>query len=479
VLTSWVGDGVQAEARRRFVAAGLPTFDTPTEAVRGFMHLVRHRRNREALMQVPAAAIAEISVDHARVDAILVAARAAGRGWLMAHEALALIGAYGIATPRGELAASPARAAAIAARSDGALALKLVSPDVVHKSDVAGVILNLSGAEAVRAAAETMLRQFTRLAPDARVEGFLVQEMVRRAHAHELIAGISVDPQFGPVVLFGAGGAAVEIVRDTALALPPLNRLLARELMGRTRVFELLQGYRDTPAADLDAVADVLARLAQLAADRGELIELDVNPLVADARGVIALDARIRIDPARTGRGDARFAIRPYPSELVERPEALDGAVLRPIRPEDAGAIDALFARLAPEDIRMRFFAPVKEMPRAMLARLTQIDYDREMALVIETAPGELTGVVRISCDPDNTEAEFAVLVRSDLKGKGRGTLLMQRIIAYARGRGVGEIWGDILRENTGMIALARELDFVIEDVAEAREQVRARLKLG
>jgi RimJ/RimL family protein N-acetyltransferase len=408
LLTSWVGGGVQAAARRRLGAAGLPSFETPDEAVRGFMHLVRHRRNREALMQVPSAAIAEGHVDEDRVAAILDAARAAGRGMLTAPEALELIAAYGIPTPQ---AGTPA--------------------------------------------------------PEAEV-----------LRARGLAAGISRDPQFGPVVRFGTGGAAGEILRDAAFALPPVNRMLARELMSRTRIFALLQGDHGMPAADLDAIADTLIRLARLAGDHAAIVALDIDPLVADAQGVVAHAAHVRLDLARTGRGDAGFAIRPWPSELVERLAQPEGAVLRPIRPEDAAAIEALVARMTPHDRRMRFFAAIGELPRATLARRVQIDYDREMALVIETAPGELVGVVRISCDPDNVEAEFAVLVRSDLKGRGLGTLLMQRIIAHARERGVARLRGDVLRENRGMIALATSLGFTLEDDAQSPEMVHATLRL-
>jgi len=476
ILTCWVGGSAQVEARRRFAVAAVPTFNTPTEAIQGFMHLVGHRRSRQALMEVPPATMASARIDHEAALAVIAAAQTAGREWLMAHEALALLAAYGVPTITSKLASSSAQAAAIAARHDGVFALKLLSPDITHKSDVGGVILNLSGAEAMRKAAEAMLTRVTAAAPSARIDGFLIQEMVRRPGAHELIIGLSVDRQFGPVILFGQGGTGVEVVKDTALALPPLNRVLARELMTRTRVYKLLQGYRDRPAADLEAIVDILTRVAQIAVDHAAVLELDINPLIADASGALALDARVRIDPTASGRGDARFAIRPYPSELVDHIDALDGATLRPIRPEDAAAIEALFSRLDHEDIRMRFFAPVREIPRDMLARLTQIDYDREMALVLEPKPGELAGVVRIVCDPDNTEAEFAIIVRSDLKGRGLGTLLMQRIIAYAKARGVGQIWGDILRENMSMVMLARDLGFTIEDSAESREIVRARL---
>lgn len=478
VLTSWVGEGAQAEARRRLTVAGLPTFDTPADAVRGFMHAVSHKRSREALMEVPPATADLPSVDVERARRIIESASAERRPLLMAHEALELLAAYGLPVVGSRFAATPAKAAAIAAGSERPLALKLLSPDITHKSDVGGVMLNLSGAESMRAAAEAMAARVRSIRPDARVAGFLIQEMARRRDAHELIVGLSSDPQFGPVVLFGQGGTAVEVVKDTAIALPPLNRVLAGELMARTRVFRLLQGYRDRPAAAIDAIAETLMRVAQIAADHAAVQEIDINPLLADAHGVVAIDGRVRIDPDASGPGAARFAIRPYPGEMVEKVDALDGATVRPIRPEDAAAIEALFERLDPEDVRLRFFAPIRELPRPMLARLTQIDYDREMALVLEPKPGEIAGVVRIACDPDNVSAEFAVIVRSDLKGRGLGRLLMDRIVAHARARGVGEMVGDILRENTGMIALARDLGFDLADDPDSPEIIRARLPL-
>jgi acetyltransferase len=250
--------------------------------------------------------------------------------------------------------------------------------------------------------------------------------------------------------------------------------------MSRTRVMRLLEGYRDRAPAALDMIARALVAIAQIAADQTEVVELDINPLLADAQGVVALDARIRIDPGAVGRGSDRFAIRPYPDELAETIEiaTLGRVALRAIRPEDAGAITALFERLSPEDVRMRFFAAMRELPREMLVRLTQIDYDREMALVLETPPGGIGAVVRIACDPDNVKAEFAIVVRSDLKGQGIGTLLMGRILDHARKRGVQEVWGDVLRENRAMLQLARELGFAIEDVPETGEIVRVRVRL-
>ncbi|MGH6952748.1 MAG: GNAT family N-acetyltransferase, partial [Alphaproteobacteria bacterium] len=307
--------------------------------------------------------------------------------------------------------------------------------------------------------------------------------MVRRPRAHELILGVASDPQFGPVILFGHGGVAVEVIRDRALALPPLNLTLARELISRTRVARLLAGYRGQPPAALDAIALALVKVAQLAAEMGELVELDVNPLIADEAGVVALDARIlvrRFD----GRAADRLAIRPYPQELETPVSAAGGRLLlRPIRPEDEPALQRAFARLDPEDIRLRFFAPLKALTHRLAARLTQIDYDREMALVL-AEPGaagtaELFGVARLHADPDNVEAEFAVTVRSDMKGRGLGRLLMDHLIAHARRRGLKCLFGHVLAENAPMLALCRDLGFALVPETGEPGVVRVTLALA
>jgi acetyltransferase len=329
-----------------------------------------------------------------------------------------------------------------------------------------------------------MLERVHGLRPDARLEGFSVQSMAVRPHARELIVGASIDAVFGPVLLFGAGGTAVEVLADRAIALPPLNRPLAAELVGCTRVARLLAGYRDRPPADLDAIHAVLVAVSQMLADLPEIAELDINPLLADEHGVLALDARVRLSALRPA-GAAHFAIKPYPQELVQhlRWDGRD-VVLRPIRPGDEAQHLAFLSRLDPEDVRMRVFQTRRELPKSELARLTQIDYAREMALILVTVPreaaeeSETLGVVRAIADPDNIEAEFAIVVRSDLKGRDMGRLLMDRIIDYARGQGTRWLVGDILRENKTMLALALALGFAVESARSDGEAVHVRLGL-
>jgi acetyltransferase len=289
--------------------------------------------------------------------------------------------------------------------------------------------------------------------------------MARRPNAVELLAGAATDPVFGPVVVFGRGGIAVDVIADRALALPPLNMLLARDLVSRTRISKLLAGYRNLPPVDLDAVCSVLIRIGELVADLAEVAEIDINPLLADHSGVVALDTRVRVCASTCAHSFDRLAIRPYPEELV-RTLVWNGQPLtiRPIRPEDAPAHVDFFSRLTPEDIRLRMFVRMRELSPAQLARFTQIDYDREMAFIAtRTGPDgmpETLGVARAVCDPDNTKAEFAVTVRSDLGGQGLGTLLMRTLIDYCRQHGTQELVGEALAENRGILGLAARLGF-------------------
>jgi acetyltransferase len=292
-----------------------------------------------------------------------------------------------------------------------------------------------------------------------------------------------VDPSFGPVLLFGQGGTAVEVLADRAIALPPLNRVLARELISRTRVSKLLAGYRDRPPARLDAICDVLIALSQMLADLPELAELDINPLLADDHGVIALDARLRVSRTPVA-GTERFAILPYPAELAEK-LAWNGRdlLVRPIRPEDEAIHRAFIEQLRPEDLRLRFFNARRNLPHSELARLVQIDYSREMAF-IALAPNalgvlETLGVVRAIADPDNVDAEFAIIVRSDLKGHGLGDLLMAKILRYLRGRGTQRVIGDVLHENKPMRDLAERHGFRIDEAGNDDFALRYVLELA
>jgi acetyltransferase len=466
LLGCWLGDGAVDEARQVFRAAGIAGFETPEEAVRAFAMGVTYRRNQAQLLEAPPASAPGAPIDTAAVRALVQQVLAEGREMLSEVEAKAVLAAYRVpvvATQR--VAPEPAAAVAAAEAIGYPVVLKILSEDISHKSDVGGVVLNLHSATEVEAAAQAMLARVRQQRPQARLQGFTVQALVRRAQAQELIVGASMDRVFGPVILFGQGGTAVEVLADRAVALPPLNVPLARALVARTRVARLLNGWRDTPAVDQDALHGVLVAVSQLLADVPEIAELDINPLIANFEGVVALDARIRLSLDRPA-GAEHFAIRPYPAELVET-LPWDGRTLtlRPIRPEDEAQHLAFLERLDPEDIRMRVFYSRRSIERSELARLMQIDYEREMAF-IAVAPGpdgvdETLGVVRAIADPDNLDAEFGVIVRSDLKGRGLGRLLMDKLIRYQRARGTQRIVGDVILENTGMRELARRLGFV------------------
>jgi len=484
ILTNWVGGETADPARRLLIEAGLPTYDTPEHAVRAFAHIVRFQRNQERLMETPPSLPEAFTADTAAVRAIFEQALGAGRSILTAPESRAVLHAYGVPVVTETIVATPAEARDHAERLKVPVALKILSPDITHKSDVGGVVLDLESPEDVEAAAIAMLDRVKAKQSAARITGFVLEPMIRRPLAQELIVGVSEDVQFGPVILFGQGGVAVEVVGDRAIALPPLNLQLAHDLIARTRVYKLLRGFRDRPPAALDQVALVLLKVSQMVVDFGEIVELDINPLLADHEGVMALDARIRVQrfdqPATK-----RLSIRPYPRELEETVTLADGAtfLLRPIRPEDEPALVAAFAKLTAHSIRMRFFSGMRELPHSLAARLTQIDYDREMALVA-TDPAtagreQIFAVVRLTADPDNEKAEFAIIVRNDMAGRGLGTLLMQRILAYAEQRGINDIFGDVLAENRRMLDLCRRFGFSVTATPDQPDLVHVARRIG
>lgn len=479
VLTSWLGGASTQAARAAFRAAGVPGYETPTQAVRAFGHMIRYRKNQDLLMQTPASnSEAAHGRNRSLVHGIISGTLREKREWLTEAETKDVLAAYGIPVVETHVAKNPAEAGEIAGRIEGLVVLKIISRDITHKSDVGGVVLGLEGAEMVRASAEAMLNRIQRANPRAAIEGFSVQKMVSETGAVELIVGINDDAIFGPVILFGEGGVAVEITDDKAIGLPPLNDVLARELIERTRIVRRLRGYRNVPPADMGAINRVLISISDLAADFAELRELDINPLIASARGVVALDARMRVTPA-LGRPSDRLAISPYPAHLARTIVTRSGVRydMRPIRPEDEPAVIAMVEALNPEDARLRFLSVMRRLSHQLAARLTQIDYDRDMAFVALDENG-ISGVVRISTDPDKEKAEFAVLVRSALKGTGLGWALMREIIDYARSQNIKELFGDILTENRNMRAMAHDFGFVTVPDQHEPGQVRMRLRL-
>src|SRR5450631_3616788 len=465
VLAVWVG--AEQKVIDLLSGAGIPNYPTEDDAVRGFMHLVQHREVVATLAQVPPAMPSEFAPTTDAARGIVAAALTDGRQWLDPVEIKRLLEAYEIPMVPTFAAADAEQAVAHASElfAQGAtVVLKIMSRDIVHKSDVGGVVLNLTSADAVRTATADILARAKALRPDARISGVIVQAMVVRAKARELILGLADDPTFGTVIVFGRGGTAVEIINDKALALPPLDLPLARDLIECTRVSRLLRAYRDVSAVKPDAVAMVLVKLAQMAADIPEIRELDINPLLADEAGVLAVDARIAVGQVArkfSGSGPANFAVRPYPSQWERHIEIKDGLriYVRPIRPEDEPLIHEFLQHVTMQDLRLRFFAPMKEFTHEFIARLTQLDYARAMAFVaFEEGTDDVVGVVRIHSDSIYESGEYAILLRSDLKGRGLGWALMQMMIEYAKSEGLKSVSGDAVQENNIMLEICRNL---------------------
>lgn len=481
VLSCWLGDKTVARAQALFHVAGIAHYATPEGAVDAFRQLVTYRRNQALLMQTPTHR--DFEPDRPAARGIVAAALVSGRAMLSEHEAKAVLDAYRIPVVATRLAATPDAAADCARELHAPVVLKIDSPDITHKSDVGGVALDLATPDAVRAAAQAMLQTVAATQPNARISGFTVQPMVRRTRAHELIVGAATDSLFGPVVLFGQGGTAVEVIADRAVALPPLNRVLAADLVARTSVAKLLAGYRDRPRADHDAIYDVLEKISALLADVPEIAELDINPLLADEHGVLALDARIGVAPTTlNAKGNERFAIRPYPRELEETITWNGRALLlRPILPEDEAQHLRFLKTLDADDVRMRLFYSKREIAHSELARLTQIDYEREMAFIATTlneqGEAETLGVVRAITDPDNVQTEMAIIVRSDLKGGGLGRLLLDKMIRYCRERGTTEMTATVLHANQRMLALAKSVGFTTSPAPEGVLTLRLALQ--
>lgn len=473
VITSWVGAPSTAPAQQMLREGKIATYSTPDEAARSFMQVVEYRQNQTLLMETPPSVPEQFTPNTELASRVIASALAAGRDSLNAREVNSLLAAYDIPMATTRYAANPDEAADLARDLNCSVAVKIVSPDIPERAEVGGVALSLDSPDEVRTAATAILRRVQTLTPEARIESFAVQPMLTRHGAYELTIGVRTGRHFGgsPVLRFGHGGTEAQTINDFAYALPPLNMHLAQEMMSRTHIFSLLSGSPGRPA-NLDALALTLIKVSQMVIDLGELVEMDINPLWVNAHGVLALNATVRI--ARTTRAAIdRLAICPYPKELEQELIMPDNRKLtvRPILPEDEPALQALVRRMPPEDIRLRFFRPLKELTHDMAARLTQLDYDREMALVL-TDPGvpgkvNIWGVVRINADPDLERAEYAIALDRSMTGLGMGPMLIRRMADYARKRGIRELYGEVLRENEPMLKLNRAMGFSIKSDPE------------
>ena len=478
LLASWMGGSDVAAGRAILSEAGIPTFAAPETAIDAFLHMVQYRRNQELLYETPAALPEDWAPDQEKVRGLIAAARLAGRTLLTEVEAKGVLAAYGIPVTPTVQAVRSEEAVAVARQIGYPVVLKLFSQTITHKSDVGGVQLNLADDKAVARAFETIaanLHAHTQAHGSRPVgfEGVTVQPMVRDK-GYELIVGSSVDRQFGPVILFGAGGLMVEVMKDSSLALPPLNRTLARRLMERTQILHALKGIRGQKPVPLDELEMLLVRFSQLLCDFLEIQEVDINPLLATPQRIVALDARVLLGPPDLpAEKRPRLAIRPYPNQYTAPFRLEDGTevLIRPIRPEDEPLIIELHAGHSERTIRMRFFSMVKTLSRDSLIRLCHLDYDREMALAAIHHDGgrpHIVGVSRYYLHPETGTAEFAAVVNDAWQGRGLGRHLMRRLRDVACERGVRQLVGVILRENTAMINLAEEIGFSVRPTSDA-----------
>ena len=473
LLVCAMGETTGSLHRTILARAGLPVFATPDQAVQGFEHLVKDRRNREAARELPASTVLTVQPEREWVRKRFAEARAAGQLAFAQDESLAVLAAYGIPTIPTRFAASPADAAVAADMMGYPAVVKLRDAAAPTDRLPGSLVFDLHDGAHIAAAAQLLAAKAARRNDQAT---FLVQRHAGRGR--EVAIRVSDDRTFGPTIALGSGGTTPN-PSDLAVDLPPLNLALAKGLIRRSRTGAMLaKALRDRPPGNVDAVAEVLVRVSQLVVDFPEIAVLDIPALFTDPDGVMAADAWLRL--RGPDEPTVRLAIAPYPSELVEhRQIGGDRMTIRPIRPEDAQAHGAFFARLSPQDIRYRFFSAMRELSPEQTVRLTQVDYDREMAFIaVRDETGETVGVSRLACDSDGRSGEFAVIVQADMKGRGLASLLMRRLIDWARAQGLREIEGQILADNQPMLAFIRHLGFSVRRMVDDPEVMEATLAL-
>ena len=486
LVACWMGDSSVLTARHALAEAQIPSFRTPEAAVGAFGNIASFYQNQQLLQQTPPplSNLAAPDVEGARllIESVLTERRKV----LTEMESKALLAAFHVPVTQTLLARNSNEAMMIASQIGYPVALKIDSPDISHKSDVGGVALNVMNATAVRDIWQDMMAAVREKQPEARINGVTVQAMARKQRGRELYIGVVTDDPFGPVIAFGAGGTMIELIHDHAMELPPLNQFLARRLIERSRVHETLGDWRGAPAVDMAALEQVLLRVSEMVCELPQLREMDINPIIVDEHGAIAVDARIVIGPAvQTSPGRAgkygHLSILPYP-QRYEQVWPLRGGgeyVVRPIHPDDAHMLQDMMRRLTPESRYFRFVSKMAELPASMLARFTLIDYDREMALcaVVETdhvgdggdkhKAQKIIGVSRYITNPDQNSCEFSLVIDDAYAGQGLGTRMMLSIMDVAREKGLQEIIGLVLTQNNGMLKLMRSLGFEVKAYPE------------
>lgn len=463
LIAVWMGARDVEAGIKILNEARIPTFATPEEAVDTFMHMYSYSRNLELLQETPPSLPREIEVNTRQARTFIKECLRRRAKVLTEIESKAILSAYGIPVNR-TMVASNAQAAAEAAKGIGfPVVVKIYSPDITHKSDVDGVRVHLRNEQEVAAAFEEITARAKAIKPEARISGVTVQNQVKKSEI-ELIIGSKRDPQFGPLILFGMGGVLTEVLKDSAVDLPPLNLLLARRLMERTRVYRLLQGYRNIPAANVDQVAEFLVRISQLVTDFPEIVELDLNPVVISDGHPVAIDARIMIEPSEVA-APRHLIISPYPNQYESEWLLKDGTpiLIRPMKPEDEPLVADLLDNCSEQTIYFRYFRVIKSWPHESLIRFTQNDYDREIgiaAIGLPPGPAVMMGVGRLVMTPEREAAEFAVIVADPWQGKGLGPKLIERVIEIAREYEVRTLSGEVLTQNQPMLSLVKKIGF-------------------
>ncbi len=485
LLACWMGGPQVRDAQARFNREHIAHFDTPETAIEAFSYLASFQRNQQLLLQVPEPLDRQREPDCEGARLIIEEALAAGHGRLSDMESFAVLKAFGVPVAP-IMEAHNANEALVMAEALGfPLAMKINSPDIPHKSDVAGVRLNISNATSVRTAYDELLKTARQHRPDATLNGVTLEPMYTRGTARELFVGMVRDPVFGPAISIGSGGTMIEVMDDAYVALPPLNRFIARQMIERTRASQLLGEFRGLPAVNRRAIENVLLGLSELVCELPHVRELDINPLLVDETGALVVDARILIDyPPAGARRYGHMAIHPYPSDLIRHKQLPDGSnvTIRPIRPEDAEIEQAFIRRLSPQSKYFRFMQALHELTPEMLVRFTQIDYDREMALIAVTREDGQdieVGVARYVTNPDDTSCEFAIVIADDWHHKGLGMELMQQLMDVARARGLTLMEGEVMADNREMLSLAKWLGFNSQPGADDPRLVAVSKSLG
>ncbi|OZS42006.1 bifunctional acetate--CoA ligase family protein/GNAT family N-acetyltransferase [Photobacterium sanguinicancri] len=471
ILTNWAGENEAISARQVFADAGYPAYRTPESAISAFMHLVEYRRNQKQLIETPVS-FGETKSSPKLVNTMIKELLAQNIYQMETHDVRPLLESYGFNTLPTWIANDPAEAAHIAEQIGYPVAVKLRSPDIRHKSEIHGVMLHLRDAAEVANGAQAILDRVSLNYPSARIDGLLVQQMANRAGAQELRIAVHHDAIFGPVILLGEDAVEWDIHKDAAVAIPPLNTALARYMVINAIKTGKIRQRRQPEQLDIPALCQLLVQISQLIIDCPEIAALDIHPLLVSGNELTVIDASMELKPFN-GDKQARLAIRPYPKEHEQSVSLKDGRsiLLRPILPEDEPKHAEFVSKVSVDDLYRRFFSDVGEFNHEALANFTQIDYDREMAFVATTnlvnedgsEEEVIIGVTRALSDPYNEEAEFAILVRSDLKGLGLGRILMEKIIDYCHKRGLQRLTGMTMPSNRGMIMLAQKVGFHVD----------------